>query len=65
MNQCGTCSPGGSCAALKTYTKYMVGDYGSIAGVTQMKAEIYARGPISCGIGNNNNFLCVFSVFAV
>jgi len=49
-HQCYTCSPSGGCAPVTNYTRYFVGDYGSIAGVTQMKAEIYARGPISCGI---------------
>jgi len=49
-NQCYTCSPSGGCAALTNYTLYKVSDYGSISGVDQMKAEIYARGPISCGI---------------
>lgn len=49
-NECYTCDPSGNCAAISNYTLFKVGDYGSIAGVDQMKAEIYARGPISCGI---------------
>jgi len=50
MNRCYTCEQGGACNAIKSYQKFKVGDYGSISGVDQMKAEIYARGPISCGI---------------
>jgi len=50
MNECGTCDPSGECAPIATYTKYMIGDFGSIAGVQSMQAEIMARGPISCGI---------------
>jgi len=49
-NQCYTCTPDGNCAAIANYTIFKVGDYGSIAGETQMVAEIYARGPISCQI---------------
>jgi len=50
FNTCGTCTPDGNCNSITTQKLYKVGDYGSIAGVDQMKAEIYARGPISCGI---------------
>jgi len=50
INTCGTCDPSGKCVAIKNFKKYKVGDYGSISGVNDMKAEIYTRGPISCGI---------------
>jgi len=50
INKCYTCTPSGGCAAISNYTSYKVGDYGQVSGVDDMKAEIYARGSISCGI---------------
>ncbi|XP_011406795.1 PREDICTED: uncharacterized protein LOC100632176 [Amphimedon queenslandica] len=47
---CENCSPKNGCVAIQDYTKYWVGDYGSVRGPDKMKAEIYARGPIGCGI---------------
>lgn len=43
-------SPDNSCWAVTKYPNWKVSQYGSVAGATRMKAEIYARGPISCGI---------------
>jgi cathepsin X len=52
--QCGSCRTWGECFNYTTgsYTQFKVGDYGSLPSgdVNAMKSEIYARGPISCGI---------------
>lgn len=34
------------------YSVYGVDEFGSVLGVDQMKAEIYARGPISCHVNS-------------
>ena len=38
------------------YPTYWVGDYGSVSGADHMKAEIFARGPIGCGIDVTSKF---------
>jgi len=51
FNDCGSCKPDGSCYAIKSEVRYKIGDYASLpAGAAAMQAEIYKRGPISCGI---------------
>lgn len=49
-----TCSTfsenGGFCAALDHYPNATVAEYGQVRGAAKMMAEIYARGPITCGI---------------
>jgi len=54
MNIARTCSTfsssGGKCVGLKMYPNATVTEYGSISGADAMAKEIYARGPIACGI---------------
>lgn len=40
----------GNCWAQPKYPVWKVKEYGTVSGADRMKAEIYARGPISCGI---------------
>jgi len=52
FNACGTCSPGNKCVSIQNPQRYKVGDYGRIPAndVNAIKSEIYARGPVSCGV---------------
>lgn len=50
MHQCYTCEPNGSCHPVERYGRLMVSSHGELSGRLAMKAEIAARGPISCGI---------------
>lgn len=54
LNTARTCSTfsdlGGTCVGLSHYPNATVSEYGSISGPDAMAKEIYARGPISCGI---------------
>eukprot|EP01123_Difflugia_compressa_P014638 TRINITY_DN782_c2_g1_i1.p1 TRINITY_DN782_c2_g1~~TRINITY_DN782_c2_g1_i1.p1 ORF type:complete len:307 (-),score=58.29 TRINITY_DN782_c2_g1_i1:54-974(-) len=51
FNQCGTCQPSGSCVTITNPTKFKVSDHGAIPStVAAIKSEVYARGPVSCGI---------------
>jgi len=46
-------SEAGACTALSKYPNATVVDYGSISGKDAMMKEIFARGPIACGIDAN------------
>ena len=60
---CKDCSPPSpapgkhsNCTAVANPKRWFVGDYGSVAGAASMKAQIYANGPIGCGISVTNKF---------
>jgi len=64
IDTCRDCSPPApaagedgldSCYAV-TDTRYYIADHYKVKGATQMKAEITANGPISCGIHATDNF---------
>jgi cathepsin X len=46
LHMCENC--GDTCFPITEYPKFGVSQFGRILGVEQMKAEIYARGPIAC-----------------
>ena len=47
--ECGACNSTG-CHAIPNYSVWKAKEYGDATGEHQMMSEIYARGPISCGI---------------
>jgi len=78
IEQCKTCTPPApptgengqaNCSAVKNFTQWKVSQYGSVSGVNNMKAEIYARGPIGCGIDATTGLLAytggIYSEFSL
>jgi cathepsin X len=65
MGVCETCAPGAGCSAVRNFTAYTVSQYGDVTSsfifddagnAAKMKAEILARGPISCDISVSAKF---------
>jgi cathepsin X len=58
MQKCMNCAPPmpakigdrANCWAQENYTRWRVKEYGVVVGADKIKAEVYARGPIACGI---------------
>merc|ERR1719163_2703462 len=53
MNVARTCStfpPAGKCLPIMQYPNATISDYGQISGAEAMQKEIFANGPIACGI---------------
>lgn len=46
----------GPCTAVTNYSNWKAKEYGKVSGATDMKKELYARGPLACGIGANDAF---------
>jgi cathepsin X len=50
INVCRNCAPGKGCWAVQNSKKYHVLSNGMVNGEANMQAEIFARGPIACGM---------------
>lgn len=50
------------CSAVEEYPGITVSEYGRVSGISRMKAEIYARGPISINFNYyyNNKIIIVY-----
>ena len=57
MARCMDCPPGKECGPVKDYKRYKVSEYGYSSGEAEIKAEIFARGPVSCDIWVTQEFL--------
>jgi len=65
INECRDCHPWPpmpnhdgqeNCSAVEPDVRYYVSEHYSVRGVEQMKTELYANGPISCGVHATDNW---------
>ena len=57
MARCMDCPPGEDCYPVKDYKRYKVSEYGQANGEAEIKAEIFARGPVTCSMVVTEEFL--------
>jgi cathepsin X len=55
INTCMTCDSSTGCYAIDNYPKVTISEYGSTTGDDNIRAEIYARGPVTAYI----NAICI------
>lgn len=55
IQKCENCASG-QCSSQFGYKKWYVKEHGTLQGVSAMKKEIFARGPISCSMCSTKNF---------
>jgi len=57
---CENCFPSSdgsaNCTAVTNYKNWKISNYGTLSGINDMKAAIYANGPIACGIDATTKF---------
>mmetsp|Transcript_87356 Transcript_87356/g.174781 ORF Transcript_87356/g.174781 Transcript_87356/m.174781 type:complete len:354 (+) Transcript_87356:73-1134(+) len=54
LNTCRTCSTFGvECSAISQFPNASISEHGAVKGESDMMAEIFARGPIACGVDAN------------
>jgi len=65
INQCKTCIPPApsqnetgevNCTVAQQFNVWTISQYGTVSGAANMKAAIYANGPIGCGMDVTSNF---------
>jgi len=47
---CSTFPPAGKCVPIQQYPQVTISEYGSISGAAALQKEVFANGPIACGI---------------
>mmetsp|Transcript_13958 Transcript_13958/g.16933 ORF Transcript_13958/g.16933 Transcript_13958/m.16933 type:complete len:346 (+) Transcript_13958:158-1195(+) len=57
MNTCRTCSTfeanGGFCGAISEFPNASIAEYGEVNGADNIMKEVFARGPVACGVNAN------------
>ena len=62
-HQCYLCMWDGSCTFVRreSYNLYGADEFGTVKGVSEMMAEVFARGPIACSVNSESEYFNAYS----